>query len=45
LFEGGDVSAVPRFELFDHDTYAVCGDGDLMEGVSAEAASVEPAST
>lgn len=29
-----------RFPLFDHYTYAICGDGDLMEGVSAEAASL-----
>jgi len=28
------------FALFDHDVYALCGDGDMMEGVSAEAASV-----
>ena len=28
------------FTLFDHDVYALCGDGDMMEGVSAEAASV-----
>ena len=28
------------FDLFDHDVYTVCGDGDMMEGVSAEAASV-----
>jgi transketolase len=28
------------FELFDHDIYVLCGDGDMMEGVSAEAASV-----
>lgn len=27
------------FPLFDHYTYVICGDGDLMEGVSAEAAS------
>lgn len=29
-----------NYELVDHYTYAVCGDGDLMEGVSAEAASL-----
>src|SRR3569623_3305770 len=28
------------FDLFDHDVYALCGDGDMMEGVSAEAASM-----
>lgn len=27
-------------EIVDHYTYAICGDGDLMEGVSAEAASM-----
>ncbi|WP_158735834.1 transketolase [Alteribacillus sp. YIM 98480] len=27
-------------ELVDHFTYAICGDGDLMEGVSHEAASL-----
>ena len=27
-------------ELFDFDVYAICGDGDLMEGVSNEAGSV-----
>jgi transketolase len=30
----------PGFELFDFDVYALAGDGDLMEGVSYEAASV-----
>ncbi|HWK36031.1 transketolase [Sphingomonas sp.] len=28
------------FPLFDHDVYALCGDGDMMEGVSSEAASL-----
>lgn len=28
------------FEIVDHYTYALCGDGDLMEGVSSEAASL-----
>lgn len=27
------------FPIFDHYTYVICGDGDLMEGVSSEAAS------
>lgn len=27
------------FVLFDYDVYAVCGDGDMMEGLSSEAAS------
>jgi transketolase len=30
----------PGFDLFDFDVYALCGDGDLMEGVSGEAASL-----
>ncbi|MDQ0256697.1 transketolase [Evansella vedderi] len=29
-----------KFNIVDHFTYAICGDGDLMEGVSAEAASL-----
>ncbi|PYZ93881.1 transketolase [Salipaludibacillus keqinensis] len=28
------------YELVNHFTYSICGDGDLMEGVSAEAASL-----
>jgi transketolase len=30
----------PGFDLFDHDTYVYCGDGDMMEGVTSEAASL-----
>ena len=30
----------PGFEIFDFNVYAVCGDGDLMEGVAGEAASL-----
>jgi transketolase len=29
----------PGFTMFDYDVYAICGDGDMMEGVSSEAAS------
>jgi transketolase len=28
------------FELFNYNVYAICGDGDMMEGVSGEAASL-----
>src|SRR6185312_11725914 len=30
----------PDFPLFDYNVYALCGDGDMMEGVSSEAASL-----
>jgi transketolase len=30
----------PGFELFTYNTYAMCGDGDMMEGVGSEAASL-----
>ncbi len=30
----------PGFKLFDHDVYVLCGDGDMMEGVASEAASL-----
>ena len=30
----------PDFNIFDYHIYAICSDGDLMEGVSAEAASL-----
>jgi transketolase len=29
-----------QFDVVDHFTYAICGDGDLMEGVAAEAVSL-----
>ncbi|HZG59892.1 MAG TPA: transketolase [Anoxybacillus sp.] len=29
-----------NFNIIDHYTYAICGDGDLMEGVASEAASL-----
>jgi transketolase len=30
----------PGYDLFDHQVYALCGDGDMMEGISSEAASL-----
>ena len=30
----------PGYEIVDHHTYAICSDGDMMEGVSQEAASI-----
>lgn len=30
----------PGFELFDYSIYAICSDGDIMEGVASEAASI-----
>jgi transketolase len=30
----------PSYEIVDHHTYAICSDGDMMEGVSQEAASI-----
>jgi transketolase len=30
----------PGFKMFDYNVYALCGDGDMMEGISNEAASL-----
>jgi transketolase len=30
----------PGFEIFDYSIYVVCSDGDMMEGISSEAASI-----
>ena len=30
----------PGFEIFNYNIYAICGDGDMMEGVATEAASL-----
>lgn len=30
----------PDFDIFDYRVYAICSDGDLMEGITAEAASL-----
>jgi len=34
------VFNTPEFDIIDHRTYTLAGDGDLMEGVSTEAASI-----
>jgi transketolase len=36
----GAIYNKPGFEIVNHHTYALCGDGDLMEGVSHEAAAL-----
>src|SRR6202140_1954710 len=30
----------PGFDMFDYNVYSICGDGDMMEGISGEAASL-----
>jgi transketolase len=30
----------PGFDMIDYNVYVICGDGDMMEGVSSEAASI-----
>jgi transketolase len=30
----------PEFKIFDYDVFVLCGDGDMMEGVTSEAASL-----
>ena len=36
----GEYFNRPGFELFDYNIWAFCGDGDMMEGISSEAASI-----
>ncbi|MGA2048631.1 MAG: transketolase [Terracidiphilus sp.] len=36
----GSIYNKPGFEIVNHHTYALCGDGDMMEGVSHEAAAL-----
>ena len=35
-----DIFNRPGFPIFDYNIYAICGDGDMMEGVQSEAASL-----
>lgn len=35
-----DSAALPRKSIFDHTIWVICSDGDLQEGVSAEASSL-----
>lgn len=35
-----DEFNTPEFPVVDHHTYAICSDGDLMEGIASEAASL-----
>ena len=37
---GGALQPARTSTMFDYDVYAICGDGDMMEGVSSEAASL-----
>ncbi|MEE8401550.1 MAG: transketolase [Candidatus Hydrothermarchaeaceae archaeon] len=36
----GNCFNLPDFPIVDHYTYAICSDGDLMEGISSEAGSI-----
>ena len=36
----GGALQPPGFEIFNYNVYAICGDGDMMEGVASEAASL-----
>jgi len=38
--QGGEGGGEGAAAIFDYDVYAICSDGDFMEGVSAEAASL-----